>query len=164
LAGDGGRGEGRVSEHPFVPHGFEPPTTFSTGEFTLEPLGPQHNERDHTAWSSSMDHIRSSPGFDTGGSWPREMSLEENRGDLERHARDFVNGSGFTYTVLDRRADVVGCVYVYPAQDGVHDATVRSWVRRSEAGQDGALRLAVADWLTSDAWPFERPLYEPLLS
>ena len=60
--------------------------------------------------------------------------------------------------------DVVGCVYVYPADDGVHDARVLSWVRASEAEHDEALRRAVADWLTSDAWPFMRPLYEPLLS
>jgi len=53
---------------------------------------------------------------------------------------------------------------VYPADDGVHDARVLSWVRESEAEHDDALRRAVADWLTSDAWPFTRPLYEPLVS
>jgi hypothetical protein len=92
------------------------------------------------------------------------MSLAENRADLERHARDFLNRAGFTFTVLDPGDDVVGCVYVYPARDGVHDALVRSWVRESEAEQETALRQAVADWLTSDAWPFVLPLYEPLLS
>ena len=153
-----------MSEHAFVPRNFEPPTALSTGEFRLEPLGPQHNERDYAAWSSSMDHIRRSPGWNAHGGWPREMSLDDNRGDLERHARDFLDRSGFTYTVLDRSDDVVGCVYVYPADDGVHDARVRSWVRLSEAAQDGAVRRAVADWLTGDAWPFARPLYEPLLS
>ena len=91
------------------------------------------------------------------------MSLDENRADLERHARDFANLVGFTYTVLDPAEDVVGCVYVYPADDGVHDARISSWVRESRAELDAPLRRAVADWLTSDAWPFERPLYEPLL-
>jgi hypothetical protein len=133
------------------------------GDLRLEPLGPQHNERDYAAWTSSMDHIRRSPGFDEGGDWPREMSLDENRADLERHARDFLDLAGFTYTVLDPTDDVVGCVYVYPARDGVHDAKVLSWVRASEAERDPALRQAVAAWLTSDAWPFVRPLYEPLL-
>jgi hypothetical protein len=92
------------------------------------------------------------------------MSVDENRADLERHARDFVDRKGFTFTVLDSSDDVVGCVYVYPAHDGVHDAAVQSWVRESEAGRDDALRRAIADWLTSDAWPFERPLYAPLLT
>ena len=148
----------------FVPDGFEPPTRLAAGEFRLEPLGPEHNERDYAAWTSSMDHIRRTPGWGEERNWPREMTLGENRSDLERHARDFHDRAGFTFTVLDEHDDVVGCVYVYPAKDGVHDATVRSWVRASEAEQDPALRRAIAEWLTGDAWPFERPLYEPLLS
>ena len=32
------------------------------------------------------------------------------------------------------------------------------------SAHDDALRRAIADWLTSDAWPFERPLYAPLLT
>ena len=147
----------------FVPAGFDPPTDFSAGELRLEPLGPQHNESDYAAWTSSIEHIRRSPGFPD-GRWPREMSLDENRADLERHARDFVARTGFTFTVLDLGDDVVGCVYVYPARDGVHDAAVQSWVRASEARLDDAFRRAIADWLISDAWPFERPLYAPLLA
>ena len=146
----------------FVPARFDPPTRLAVGDARLEPLGPEHNERDYAAWTSSVEHIRRSPGF-RDGKWPREMTAEENRADLERHARDFAERTGFTFTVLDARDDVVGCVYVYPASDGVHDAQVTSWVRESEAGRDQALRRAVADWLTSGAWPFERPLYPPLL-
>ena len=147
----------------FVPTDFDPPTGFTAGESRLEPLGPEHNERDYAAWTSSMEHIRRSPGF-AEGNWPHEMSLDENRSDLERHARDFVDRTGFTFTVLDASDDVIGCVYVYPARDGVHDAKVLSWVRESEAALDDSFRRAIADWLTSEAWPFERPLYEPLLS
>jgi len=146
----------------FVPPAFDPPTALTVGDLRLEPLGPQHNERDYAAWTSSMEHIRSSPGYPD-GRWPREMSLDENRSDLERHAKDFVDRRGFTYTVLDADDDVVGCVYVYPSDDGVHDTQVLSWVRESVADQDETLRRAVAEWLTSDAWPFEHPLYEPLL-
>jgi len=114
---------------PFVPAGFEPPEPPSHDDFVLEPLGPEHNERDHAAWMSSIDHIRSTPGFPVGG-WPTAMSLDENLGDLERHAADFTARTGFTYTVLsptDR--DVIGCVYIYPSKEGAHDASVRSWVR-----------------------------------
>jgi hypothetical protein len=147
----------------FVPAEFDPPRAFTAGGFHLEPLGPEHNERDFAAWRSSMEHIRRSPGYPD-GNWPREMSLEENRADLERHARDFADRSGFTFTVLDTSDDVVGCVYVYPARDAIHDAVVQSWVRESEASHDDTFRRAIADWLTSGAWPFERPLYEPLLA
>jgi len=146
----------------FVAPDFEPPAALTVGDLRLEPLGPEHNERDHAAWMSSIEHIRSSPGFPD-GRWPREMSLEENRADLERHARDFAARAGFTYTVLDAGDDVVGCLYVYPAKDGVHDAVVQSWVRQSIADRDAEVRRAIADWVTGDAWPFRHPLYDPLL-
>ncbi len=148
----------------FVPPGFEPPVRLDGEGFRLEPLGPEHNERDFAAWSSSIEHIRRLPGYGPDAKWPRVMSLEENHGDLERHARDFADRAGFTYTVLDPEEDVLGCVYVYPAGDDVHDARVLSWVRESRAELDPQLRQAVADWLASDDWPFERPIYEPLLT
>ncbi len=147
----------------FVPSDFEPPLELEAELFRLEPLGPQHNERDHAAWSSSIDHIRASPGYGPDSNWPQPMSLDENLADLERHARDFVERKGFTYTVLDPADDVIGCVYVYPAKDDVHDVQVLSWVRESRADLDVVLRRSVAEWLTSGAWPFARPLYEPLL-
>jgi hypothetical protein len=157
-------GGGSVTEpSAFVSSDFDPPIHLTVGQFRLEPIGPEHNERDHVAWTSSMDHIRRSPGYSE-VNWPREMSLDENRADLERHARDFRNRTGFTFTVLDQGDDVVGCVYIYPADDGLHDATVWSWVRESKAEHDEVLRRAVAEWLKSDAWPFMRPLYEPFLS
>lgn len=146
----------------FVPEGFEPPVGLVTHGFRLEPLGPEHNERDYAAWSSSIEHILGSPGYGAGATWPSEMTLDENLADLERHARDFEERTGFTYTVLDGE-EVVGCVYVYPAENEAHDACVRSWVTASRAELDGALRQAIADWLMGDAWPFEWPMYEPLL-
>jgi hypothetical protein len=104
--------------------------------FVLEPLGPEHNERDYEAWSSSLEHIRATPGFED-GSWPHEMTLQDNRRDLERHAQDFAARVGFTYTVLDPASrTVIGCVYIYPDDKGGADATVGSWVRTSHAELD----------------------------
>lgn len=147
----------------FVPASFEPPLGLDADAFRLEPLGPQHNERDHAAWSSSIEHILGSPGYGPESRWPLEMSLEKNLRDLERHARDFAERTGFTYTVLDFDDDVIGCVYIYPSRDDVHDVHVQSWVRESHAELDMPLREAVADWLRRD-WPFERPIYAPLLA
>ena len=138
----------------FVPDdGFEPPRGLATDRFRLEPLGSEHNDRDYVAWNSSIEHILGSPGYGPDSSWPREMSLDDNRADLERHALDFTERTGFTYTVLDPERDVIGCVYVYPAGGDLHDAHVRSWVRASRAELDLPLREAVAAWLLSD-WPF----------
>ena len=153
------RDTGRMPE-PFVPAGFEPPEPPSLDDFVLEPLGPEHNERDHAAWMSSIDHIRSTPGFPVGG-WPSAMSLDENLGDLERHAADFTARTGFTYTVLSPTdPDVIGCVYIYPGMEGGHDASVRSWVRASHAELDVPLWHVVSDWIAS-GWPFDRVDYAP---
>jgi hypothetical protein len=146
-----------MSDTPFVPAGFDPPAPIPDPRFALEPLGPEHNVSDFAAWTSSMDHVSATPGFDD-GRWPREMTLADNLGDLERHARDFAAHIGFTYTVLDPGdRDVIGCVYIYPL-DGGPDARVRSWVRADRATLDVPLAEAVAGWLASD-WPFDHVRY-----
>ncbi|HET8739783.1 MAG TPA: N-acetyltransferase [Acidimicrobiia bacterium] len=134
----------------FVPSDFEPPTTFESDGFRLEPLGPAHNDRDYAAWTSSMEHIHATPG--EWGSWPRPMTKEENLADLERHARDFEARTGFTYSVLDGD-DVIGCLYIYPDKKGDSEAYVSSWVTASRAEMDVAVWRAVSDWLSAD-WPF----------
>jgi hypothetical protein len=148
-----------VPENPFVPADFAVPDGLATPLFRLEPLGPEHNERDYAAWTSSVDHIHASPGFE-GSRWPHEMTLEENLRDLEGHARDFAERTGFTYSVLDGD-DVIGCVYIYPDREGEADARVNSWVRADRADLDLPLRRVVHDWL-GEAWPFERVDYDGL--
>jgi hypothetical protein len=141
----------------FVPVGFDPPTSFVTEQFRLEPLGPQHNAADHAAWMSSIEHIRSTPGYPD-GKWPplAGMTLEENLADLRRHADDFARRVGFTFTVLDPRDnDVIGCVYLYPSTSEDSDVTVQSWVRADRSDLDETLADAVARWLVSD-WPWKR--------
>ncbi len=151
----------------FIPAGFEPPLRLVSETFVLEPLGPEHNEADYGAWSSSIAHIRRTPGFEVGG-WPRPMSLDDNRRDLEMHARHFEQRLGFTYTVLDPKdGDVIGCVYIYPhdateadagREADENDASVRSWVRADRATLDEPLRLTVSDWLRVE-WPFANVRY-----
>jgi len=141
---------------PFVPDDFDVPAGLAAERFRLEPLGPEHNERDHEAWMSSIAHIRATPGFPD-GSWPSEMSAERNLADLERHAGDFAARKGFTYSVIDGD-EVIGCVYIYPSSDAGHDAEVLSWVRASRAELDVVLWQTVSRWL-ADAWPFRAPAY-----
>jgi hypothetical protein len=137
----------------FVPRDFNVPRRLETPQFVLEPLGPEHNDQDYNAWTSSIEHIRATPGWED-SSWPREMTPDENRADLQRHADDFRNRTGFTYTVLDATSrNVIGCVYIYPLPDSDYDARVLSWVRSSHAQLDAPLWRAVSEWLASD-WPF----------
>ena len=141
----------------FVPPGFAVPTRLVSGELELTPLGPQHHEGDYLAWTSSMDHIRGTPGFPW-GNWPYQMPPEKNIADLRRHAEDFQQRKGFTYTV-QVRGEIVGCVYIYPAKDRPGHAAVRSWVRHDHADLDSVLYHAVLEWLRD--WPFTGIDYAP---
>jgi hypothetical protein len=158
-----------MSDELFVPADFAVPDGLvADNRFRLAPLGPQHNQADYEAWTDSIDHIRATPGF-IGRSWPHPMSLEDNLRDLERHAQDFAERRGFTYTVLGAASDeVIGCVYIYPVKgqrpgggtDGVPGATVRSWVRADRAQLDRVVYDAVLTWLERD-WPFLSIEYAP---
>jgi RimJ/RimL family protein N-acetyltransferase len=148
------------SDVPFVPDDFVVPLSLVTEAFRLEPLGPEHNEGDYAAWHSSIDHIRSTPGM-VGRSWPRpEMTLDDNLKDLQGHARDFANRTGFTYTVRDAGSgEIIGCVYIYPwkKEPGTR---ILSWVRASRASLDAPVYEAVSEWLRT-AWPFTSFAYAP---
>ena len=142
---------------PFVPADFDPPRQLVTDRFRLEPLGPEHNASDLAAWSSSIEHIRATPGYPD-GSWPPldGMTPERNLADLVRHRADFEARRGFTFTVLDPTADaVIGCVYIYPVRSPDHDAGVQSWVSADHAQDDVPLADAVAHWLAAE-WPWQR--------
>jgi hypothetical protein len=135
------------------------PRVLVASNFSLEPLGPEHNERDHPAWMTSLEHIHATPGFTAadwaGDSWPFEMSLEANLADLTQHAVEFETGQAFAFTVVDAASDdVIGCVYIDPDDTGVAEAMCRSWVRASHAALDGPLHDVVRAWLAGPLWPF----------
>jgi hypothetical protein len=149
-----------VPKPRLVPDDFAVPAGLRTEAFVLEPLSVRHNEQDYAAWTSSIEHIRQTPGYPD-GSWPKPMSLEDNRGDLARHERDFADRVGFTYTVLDSAThDVIGCVYLYPLESADFDVDVRSWVRADRADLDKPLYELVSGWLAK-SWPFTNPDYAP---
>jgi hypothetical protein len=157
-----------MSDQLFVPVSFAIPDGLMAEQFRLEPLGPQHNAADYAAWTASIDHIQATPGF-AGKDWPHQMSLADNLRDLQRHARDFAERRGFTYTVLSTgTGEVVGCVYIYPPRSenpgtssaGEWPAAVSSWVRADRAALDPVLYRAVLAWLERH-WPFHSIQYAP---
>ncbi|MFF7455562.1 N-acetyltransferase [Kitasatospora sp. NPDC008115] len=151
-----------MTDHPLVPAAFTVPRTLIAEGFRLEPLGEQHNEADHVAWSASIGHIRATPGWEH-GHWPpvEGMSPERNLADLRRHAADFEARRGFTYTVRETPGDaVVGCVYLYPDDERPGGARVSSWVRADRAVLDAAVYRAVRAWLAAD-WPLAEVRYAP---
>jgi len=142
----------------FVPADFIVPVHFDGPGFRLEPLGPEHNERDHEAWMSSIDHISTTPGMDAwAGQWPVPMSLEDNLADLVRHREEFDAREAFAYSVLDGD-EVIGCLYINPVENAPGEAHIHSWVRASRAPMDTEVWRAVSDWLASE-WPFTHFTY-----
>ena len=154
---------GHIEYHESMssPQGFaqlvQPPPPLSDNQFRLEPLGPIHNERDHVAWMTSIDHIHGTPGFAAGDwkgdKWPYEMSLDDNLVDLVRHFDEFQTGAAFAYSVLDPNDQVIGCVYIEPDPSGHSESMCRSWVRVSHAALDEVLHQAIVGWLASTHWP-----------
>ncbi len=141
-----------------MPAGFEPPTSLVADRFRLEPLSPRHNSADYATWTSSIEHIRATAGY-PGGDWPslEAVSIEANLADVRRHVTDFEDRRGFTFTVLDPTDDdVIGCVYLYPAESDDYDVSIRSWVRADRSDLDVPLAEAVARWVASE-WPWQQP-------
>jgi hypothetical protein len=74
-----------------------------------------------------------------------------------RHAKDFRERRGFTYSILEGEA-VIGCIYIYPSRLPDRDAEISSWVRESRAELDALVREALAKWI-DESWPFSNPHY-----
>ena len=85
------------------------------------------------------------------------MTLEANLKDLVRHAKDFEERRGFTYSIFEGD-DVIGCIYIYPDRRTGHDASVSSWVRESHAELDTAIRDVLSTWI-DETWPFSNIHY-----
>ena len=146
-----------MSQEPLVADDFEVPRELRSERFRLEPLGPHHNAADLDAWTSSIEHIRATPGFEQHDWPPRDgYTAEANLRDLVEHADEFERRVAFAYTVLppdsEDVGDVIGCLYLYPGPaPGTVD--VRSWVRADVTYLDPILRGEVRAWL-ADVWPF----------
>ncbi len=111
------------------------------------------------AWTSSIEHIKRTPGF-AGRQWPgKPETLDQNLLSLALHEEDFAHRRGFAYAVRDvTTLDYLGCVYFYPPRTFNHDVDVRSWVRSEKSHLDESLHDAVRRWLY-DSWPWRAPDY-----
>lgn len=134
----------------FIPATFDVPRTVQFPGFRLEALGSEHNERDHAAWTSSMDHIHATPGFE-GHPWPMPMTLAENLADMEMHAREFDERTSFTWSILAASGDeVIGCVYLYPFDPPRPGrGRFRSWVTAARAAEDAPIRDQLDEWFAA---------------
>jgi RimJ/RimL family protein N-acetyltransferase len=124
----------------------------------LRPIRGSDTEIDHPAVMGSRERLWSIYGEAWG--WPpATMTLEQDREDLERHAREIEAHESFNYALLDAAEErLLGCVYIDPTDEPGADAVVSWWVVDDAAGTEveRALDEFVPRWLAEE-WPFRAP-------
>jgi len=143
-----------------VPDNFTVPEELNLSGFRLCKLTAVHTDLDYEAVMSSKEHLRQI--FAVNDTWPSdEMTLEEDRQDLEWHDDEFQRRTSFTYTVLSPDASkCLGAVYIFASQVSDYDADIYLWVRADELENDLDTKLfaMVKTWI-QEFWPFQNPAY-----
>jgi len=143
----------------FVPDEFLYPTELETENFFIRPIRGSDAEMDYPAVMSSISHIRSTMGSH---SWPsEELTLDEDRRDLERHTGEMERGEAFVYTVMNRtQTEILGCIYIFTSRLDLMDAEISMWttLEAYENGLDAILFEEVQDWISTE-WPFSEVVY-----
>jgi hypothetical protein len=139
---------------PFVPITFDIPQTLETTSFRLRMLTVNDVVKDYDAVMSSAAHLTT---LFEGGTWPTDLTLEQNLIDLGWHQKEFQTRRSFAYTVVTpAQSRVLGCVYINPTRKLGFDAEAYLWARQREGAGDieGELYIAVKAWLANQ-WPFK---------
>jgi hypothetical protein len=145
----------------WLPPSFEHPTRVevATG-FHLRPIRASDVDLDYPAVMGSRERLWSIYGKAWG--WPpATMTHEQDRDDLARHEAEIEAHESFNYALFDAaETDLLGCVYIDPAERVGADADISWWVVGRLAGSDleRALDEFVPRWI-AEAWPFDRPRY-----
>ena len=124
----------------------------------LRPIRGSDTEIDYPAVMGSRERLWSIYG-DAWGWPPATMTLEQDREDLERHAREIEAHESFNYALLDAAEErLLGCVYIDPTDEPGTDAVVSWWVVDDAAGTEieRALDEFVPRWLAEE-WPLRAP-------
>lgn len=87
---------------------------------------------------------------------PSDLTLEEDRDDLQWHADEFEAGTSFAFLVMAPREPVCkGCLYLFPTQSVAHDIEAFLWIRPDlEGAIFRRMEQQIMAWVT-DAWPFQ---------
>jgi hypothetical protein len=144
----------------FVSDDFQVPALLENERVRLRMLSINDVVKDYDAVMTSIDHLRGV--FGPESRWPsKDLTLEQDLVDLGWHQKEFQKRTSFAYTVVrPDESECVGCVYIYPSPNRVHDSMVIFWVRQSEVnnGLDDFLCETVKNWVR-EKWPFKNPGY-----
>ena len=124
----------------------------------LRPIRSSDTEIDYPAVMGSRERLWTIYG-DAWGWPPATMTVEQDREDLERHAREIEAHESFNYALLDAAEErLLGCVYIDPSDEPDADALVSWWVVDDAVGTEveRALDALVPRWLAEE-WPFRAP-------
>jgi hypothetical protein len=150
----------------WLPAGFRHPTRVEVPfGHHLRPIRAEDTDLDMVAVMGSRERLWSIYGEAWG--WPpAEMTHEQDRADLARHAAEMETHQSFNYALLDTdETALLGCVYIDPPDDRSvpgADAVASWWVVDSEVGSEleRALDDFVPRWL-AQRWGFSSVDYSP---
>lgn len=134
-------------DRPLYPRGQRPPERFAGEFFSARPLLLADAEADYEAVVAAGAALHTV--FESDGSWPDGLTLDENRVDVGWHEREFTIGQSYAWTILDPAgAPTIGCAYIYPADRIGADAMAFWWFRpgreAAEADFEPAFRKVIA--------------------
>jgi RimJ/RimL family protein N-acetyltransferase len=144
----------------WLPVDFRAPARVELTDHHLRPIGPDDTDLDMVAVMGSQARLWSIYG-DAWGWPPADMSAEDDRADLARHADEMTRNESFNFALFDRdETRLLGCLYIDPQERVGADAEVSWWVVDELVGSDIERELhdLVPRWI-ADHWPFERPRY-----
>ena len=126
----------------------------------LRPIGPDDTDLDMVAVMGSQERLWSI----YGGAWgwpPSDMTSDQDRADLQRHADEMSRNESFNYALFDTaESALLGCVYIDPPEKVGADTEISWWVVDQLVGSDLERELDefVPNWI-ADEWPFGEPRY-----
>ena len=143
----------QLQHEPMTPHpdfaGRTIPREVELGNFRLTMLTAADLDDDMAAIEESaaaIDNI-------FGNGWPRGLTREADRIDLDRHHREFTSCCAFAWVIRDHSGAYLGCAYVRPAIGRRGAARAAHWMRSAAAERGPVFATLFHDWLRGPNWP-----------
>ncbi|MEM7667812.1 MAG: hypothetical protein AAF317_01510 [Pseudomonadota bacterium] len=128
------------------------PQDLTLASFRLRWLTPADVEQDYIAVMESEAELMA----EFGRTWPKGLTLEDNRLDLAWHQREFEAKRSYAWIIEDAGTGAyLGCAYVYPDWSPTGPMEAWWWFRTSvaETVDRAAFRQIFLDWLGGPPWP-----------
>lgn len=153
--------EAQGDPRTWLPRGFEHPSHVPLPSgYHLRPIRETDVDLDMVAVMGSRSRLWSIYGRAWG--WPSpDMTAEQDRADLARHAAEMERHESFNYALFDtQETALLGCVYIDPPEKRGADAEISWWIVDEWLGTDLETELDafVPRWVAEE-WPLKAPRY-----